>query len=101
VRALAEAELASGAVTSAIETARRAIDACTRAENPQMLAMAHATAMECLLAEAMISRKKEPFEEARFQKEAAIGVLRAHHLDHLIEGVEKRFRKGSSATIDA
>lgn len=101
VRALAEAELASGAVSSAIETARRAIDACVRAENPQMLAMAHATAMECLLAEAMISRKKEPFEAAREQKEAAVSVLRAHHLDHLIEGVEKRFRKGSSATIDA
>lgn len=101
VRALAEAELASGAVTNAIETAKRAIRYCETAQNPQMLAMAHATAMDCLLTEAMLTRRKAPFEAAREHKSAAILLLREHNLDHLVETIEKRFRKGSSSTIDA
>ncbi|MEO8874958.1 MAG: hypothetical protein ABI461_05160, partial [Polyangiaceae bacterium] len=100
-RALAEAELASGAVENAIETAKRAIQYCETAQNPQMLAMGHATAMDCFLTEAMLSRGKAPFDAAREHKDAAISLLRAHNLEHLVEAVEKRFRKGSSSTIDA
>ncbi len=101
VRALAEAELACGDVSNAIKTAEKAITHCETAQNPQMLAMAHATAMDCLLTEAMLSRAKAPFEAARVHKDAAISLLRAHKLDHLVDAVEKRFRKGSSSTIDA
>ncbi|MEO8799150.1 MAG: tetratricopeptide repeat protein, partial [Polyangiaceae bacterium] len=101
VRALAEAELACGDVTGAIQTALRAIAACEEGESPQLTAMAHATAMECLLTEAMLSRAKEPFERAMAHKNAAILALETHDLGHLVEGIEKRFRKGSCATVDA
>lgn len=101
VRALAEAELASGDVTGATETALRAIAACEEGVNPQLTAMAHATAMECLLTEAMLSRAREPFVRATAHKNAAIAALEAHDLGHLVAEIEKRFRKGSSGTVDA
>ena len=99
-RALAEVELARGNVDAAVDRARSAIDAAERSKNAMFVAMAHATAMDALLAKLHASRSREAFEKARWHKEEACARLAALGQNNAAESVARRFGQGSNATVD-
>jgi tetratricopeptide (TPR) repeat protein len=100
-RALAEAELARGAVDEAIARSLAAVEHAERAQAPAFVGMAHATAMDCWLAKLHRDRDRSAFERARQHKEKACEVLQAAGQAHTAETVAKRFGQGSNATVDA
>jgi class 3 adenylate cyclase/tetratricopeptide (TPR) repeat protein len=100
-RALAEVELARGAVDAAIVQAGLAIEHAGRSKTPSFVAMAHAAAMDCWLAKLHRDRDRTAFEKARHHKEEACVILRQIGQPHTAESVTRRFGQGSNATIDA
>ncbi|MBX3220430.1 MAG: hypothetical protein KF795_07930, partial [Labilithrix sp.] len=99
-RALAEVELARGAIDRAIERADEAIEHAVRSKTPSFVAMAHATAMDCWLAKLIRDRERGAFEKARGHKEEACALLRQIGQAHTAESVARRFGQGSNATVD-
>ena len=100
-RALAEVELARGAVDAAIMQSAVAIGHAERSKTPSFVAMAHAAAMDCWLAKLHRDRDRTAFEKARHHKEEACVILRQIGQAHTAESVTRRFGQGSNATIDA
>ena len=100
-RALAEVELARGAVDDAILRAKAAIAHAERSKTPSFLAMAHATAMDCWLAKLHRDRDRAAFETARVHKDEACVILRQIGQEHTAESVTRRFGQGSNSTVDA
>ena len=99
-RALAEVEIARGAVDAAIERANRAIEHAERSRTPSFVGMAHATAMDAWLAKLYRDRDRGALEKARHHKEAACVILRQIGQGHAAESVARRFGQGSNATVD-
>ena len=99
-RALAEVELARGAVDAAIDRATTAIEHAERSKTPSFIAMAHATAMDVWLAKLHRDRDRGALEKARHHKEAACVILRQIGQAHTAETVARRFGQGSNATVD-
>jgi tetratricopeptide (TPR) repeat protein len=100
-RALAEVEIARGAIDVAIERANAAIEHAERSKTPSFVAMAHATAMDCWLAKMHRDRDRTAFEKARHHKDEACVILRQIGQTHTAETVARRFGQGSNATVDA
>jgi tetratricopeptide (TPR) repeat protein len=100
VRALSEAQLASGAVEAALATARMGIEHAEKSGTPYFIAMANAAAMDAHLAKMNLSREKEDFTAAIRHRDAAITILREAKQTSAAEQVEKRFQKGSNSTVN-
>lgn len=100
-RALAEVELARGAVDEAIARSGSAIEHAERAKMPMFVAMAHATAMDAWLAKLHRDRERGAFERARRHKDEACDILKEIGQSNAAETIARRFGEGSNATVDA
>ena len=99
-RALAEVELARGAVDEAITRARTAIEHAERSETPTFVGMANAVAMDAWLAKLYRDRDRAALATAREHMEQACAILRQVGQVHLAESVARRYGEGSNATVD-